>query len=512
MRRLRYALWPSGLVFGVVAERFGQPELIVLDGAAGFALLFFGLVAWSSRPETRVGPIMVGAGFAWFLGTLWAPAVFLHRAPLAHLLLSYPTGRLTSRHERVFVAATYAYAAAYPVAENEYATITFAVGVVAFAIRRYSIARGPERRSRLAALTASVAFGVVLVLSGATRLAEVGGGDDVLFAYDLTVLLIAVGLFADLFWGRWAEAAVTGLVIDLGEPGAVGTLRDRLARTLGDPTLVVAYKIPDEDRFVDEAGRAIEPPAPGEQRAVTPIEDDGRQIAALVHDVAVLDDPQLVSAVASATRFALSNVRLQADVRDRVREVEASRRRIVEAADDQRRRLERELHTGTEQRLAHVADLLAVSGEPLAEVRDKLHAVRSALREFAGGIRPRALSEHGLRPAIEELAASSPIPVTVVVPDERFPPAIEAAAYFVCSEALTNVAKHAHASRASVSLTTNDGQLVVDVADDGVGGADPAISTGLRGLTDRVEALGGQLRMHSPRGEGTRLVAEIPLT
>jgi signal transduction histidine kinase len=510
MRRLRYALWPTGLVFGVAVEWVGQPELIGLDAAAGFALLFLGLWAWSSRTESVVGQIMVAGGLAWFLGTLWAPAVFLNRGPLAHLLLSYPSGRLSSRLERVTVGAAYGYAAAYPVAANDYATIAFAAGLVALSLRRYLVAWGPGRRARLAPLTASTAFGLVLVSGAATRLAAAGGGHAVLLAYDLSVFLVAVGLFADLLWGRWTQAAVTGLVIDLGEPGAAGTLRDRLARTLGDPTLVLAYRLPGEDRYIDEAGRTIGLPVPGGQRAVTPIEEDGRQLATLIHDAAVLDDPQLISAVASATRLAVSNVRLQADVRERVREVEASRRRIVEVGDAQRRRLERELRDGAEQRLAHVARLLADSGEPLAEVRGGLGSARTALREFARGIRPRTLTEHGLRAAIEELAEQAPVPVDVVVPVERFPPAVEGAAYFVCSEALANVAKYAEASSASVGVTAASGLLRVEVSDDGAGGADPERGSGLRGLADRVEALGGRFSVKSPPGGGTRVLAELP--
>jgi signal transduction histidine kinase len=511
MRLLWYALWPTGLAFGVAAEWIGQPDLIVLDAAAGFALLVLGLVTWSSRPRTRVGPIMVGAGFAWFLGTLWAHAVFLNRGPLAHLLLSYPSGSLSSRIERVFVGVGYGYAVAYPVAANDYATIAFAAGLVALSIRRYSVTWGPERRARLAPLAASTAFGLVLVSGGASRLADVGGGHAVLLAYDLCVLLIAVGLFADLLWGQWAQAAVTGLVIDLGEPGA-GTLRDRLAQTVGDPTLVLAYRLPGEDHYVDEAGRTIELPLPGGQRAVTAIEEDGLQLAALIHDAAVLDDPPLISAVASATRLAVSNVQLQADVRERVREVEASRRRIVEAADAQRRRLELDLRVGPEQRLARVMDLLADSGGPLADVRDDVAAAQAELREFARGIHPRTLTEHGLRAALEELAERSPVPVDVIVSAERFPPAVEVAAYFVCSEALANVGKYAEASSATVSINTNDGRLLVDVADDGVGGADPSRGSGLRGLADRVEALGGRLRVSGVVGHGTRVFAELPLT
>jgi signal transduction histidine kinase len=398
----------------------------------------------------------------------------------------------------------------YPVADNDYATIAFALGLVALSTRRYWVAWGTERRARLAAMTASIAFGIVLVWGAATRIADVGGGRTELWAYDLSVFLIAVGLFSDLLWGRWTQAAVTGLVIDLGEPGASGTLRDRLARTLGDPTLVLAYRLPEEDRYVDEEGRTIELPVPGRQRVVTPIEENDHQVAALIHDAAVLDDPQLISAVTSATRLAVSNVRLQADVRERVREVEASRRRIVEAGDAQRRRLARELRDGAEQRLARVTDLLADSGEPFAEVRDGVPAAQAELREFARGIRPQALTDHGLRAAIEELAGRFLVPVDLVVPAERFAPTVEAAAYFVCSEALTNAAKYADASRVMVLIDTNGDRLLVDVADDGVGGADPTLGSGLSGLADRVEALGGRFRVDSPLESGTRIHADFP--
>jgi signal transduction histidine kinase len=513
MRRLRYALWPAGLAFGLAAEWVGRPQLTGLDAATGFALLGLGLAAWSIRPRSGVGPIMAAGGFAWFLGSFGNWAVYLHRGPLAHLLLSYPAGRIpsSSRLDRAAVVTGYAYAAAYPVAGNDYATIAFALGLVALAARRYIVAGGPERRARASALAAAVPFGLVLALGAAARLADVGSESTVLWPYDLVVCLIAVGLFADLLWGRWAQAAVTGLVVDLGDTDAAGTLRDRLAQTLGDPTLVVAYVLPGEDGYVDEAGRAIELPAPGEERTVTRIEEDGRQMVALIHDVAVLDDPGLISAAASATRLALSNVRLQAAVRARVAEVEASRRRIVEAADEQRHRLERELHEGAEQRLGQVAELLSGSGDPLAEVRARLDDARADLSEFARGIRPRVLTEHGLRAAIEELAERSSVPLEVVVAPERFAPSVEAAAYFVCSEALTNAAKYADASCSTVSITANDGLLLVDVADDGVGGADPTRGSGLRGLSDRVEAIGGLVRFESAAGHGTRVIAEIPL-
>jgi signal transduction histidine kinase len=510
MRRFDYALWPPGLVFGLAAEWIGRPEVTVLDALAGFALLFLGLLAWSRRSETRVGLLMAAAGFAWFLGSMWPPAVFVHRGALAQLLLSYPSGRLSSRLERTAVGAAYVYAAAYPIAENEYATLAFALGLIGFSMRRYVVATAPERRARLAPLIAATAFGLVIALGSAARLSGIGHHRAQVVAYDLTVLLLAVGLCSDQFWGRWTQAAVTGLIVDLGDPDASGALRARLARTLGDPTLVVAYQLLGENGYVDETGRPLELPAADPGRAVTPIEDDGRRVAVLVHDAAVLDDPRLLSAVASATRLAVSNARLQAEVRGRVAEVEASRRRILEASDRQRQLFEQELREGPERRLAVVASLLEDVGEPLADVGEALVAARTELREFARGVHPAILTERGLEVAVAELAGQSPFPVDVLVSGMRFPPPVESAAYFVCSESLANVAKYARASHVQITIARQGGRLVVAVSDDGVGGADPSTGSGLRGLSDRIATLGGRLTVASPLDGGTRVAAELP--
>ena len=197
----------------------------------------------------------------------------------------------------------------------------------------------------------------------------------------------------------------------------------------------------------------------------------------------------------------------------------ASRRRIVEAADAQRRRLERELHDGAEQRLAavsaHVEALAHDLDEPralalLADVETQLGAARAELSELARGIHPSALTTGGLAAALAELARRAPVPVEVSVDAGRFPAAVEAAVYFVCAEALTNAAKYARASFVRIELHRDAGRLVVEIVDDGVGGADPARGSGLRGLADRVEALGGRLSVQSPAGAGTRVVVEIP--
>jgi len=197
-------------------------------------------------------------------------------------------------------------------------------------------------------------------------------------------------------------------------------------------------------------------------------------------------------------------------VRGRVAEVEASRRRILEASDRQRELFEQELREGPEQRLAHVASLLEGSGGPLDAVGETLAAARAELRAFARGMHPATLTEAGLEVAVEELAEQSPLPVDVVVPGTRSPPAVEVAAYFVCSESLANVAKYARASHVQIAIARGGERLTVAVSDDGVGGADPSTGSGLRGLGDRVATLGGRMSVASPPGGGTRVAVELP--
>jgi signal transduction histidine kinase len=270
--------------------------------------------------------------------------------------------------------------------------------------------------------------------------------------------------------------------------------------------------------FVDEAGRPVEPPRPGSGRTVTPLVDRGEEVAVLVHDDALLTDPRLLESAAAAARIAVANVGLQADARARASELEESRRRIVEAGDAQRRRLERELRLGAEHRLGRVAAVLAdvrasVPAEETAtitELEAELGRARRELEEFARGVHPAALTSGGLMVAITRLAELSPIPVEAHGVVDGLPEPIEAALFFVCSEALTNAAKHSGASRVAIEVDVDDRHVVVAVGDDGVGGAVVRRGSGLAGLVDRVEALGGTLRIESPSGGGTRVVASLP--
>jgi len=244
-------------------------------------------------------------------------------------------------------------------------------------------------------------------------------------------------------------------------------------------------------------------------------------VAALVHDAALADEPELLEATVAAARLAIDNARLQAEVRAQLEEVRASRARIVRAGDVERQRIERNLHDGAQQRLLALsfalrlaqsraggdAALTAALGEAAQELKEAL----AELRELAQGLHPAILTRSGLAAAVRAAARRAQVPAEVTeAPEERFPPDLEAAAYYVVSEALANAGKHASATRARVSIRRSGRVLRVEVADDGVGGADPAAGSGLTGLADRVAALGGTLQVTSPPGAGTAITAELP--
>lgn len=519
----RLALPAAGIAFGLAVEwAFYNPALgpalAAADFVVGAALIACGTVAWQRRPESRVGGLMALAGFTWFLGNIGQPLLYLHRGPLVHLHLSYPTGRLPTRLATLVVAVAYVDAVVEPLAANDALTLTLSALIALAALRIFARTSGPARKAGGPALAAALAFAGVLALGAINRLAGWDADRAVLWTYDAVIAGIAVVLLRDLLRERWTEAVMTGLVVDLGDQNA-GTLRAKLGRALGDPSLVVGYRLPGLDGFIDDEGRPVELPPAGSGRGVTAIADGGEQVAVLVHDEALLADRHLVESVTSAARVAVANARLQAEARTRADELEASRRRIVQAADEQRRRLEQELRLGAERRLEGVHDLLAearseasdADAEAIAALERELNATRRELREFAHGVHPGALTDGGLMPALGQLAERSPIPVTVTGEVARLPGPIEAGLFFVCSEALANAVKHACASGISVDVRRERERVVVTIADDGVGGASAEGGSGLRGLADRMQALGGELRVESPPSAGTRVSAEITL-
>jgi signal transduction histidine kinase len=352
--------------------------------------------------------------------------------------------------------------------------------------------------------------------AGPVKTGFVGGLAMCLLAVPVAVLgLAALGAAARLLRSL-ARALLLAPAAPAGAP-----VREMLAESLGDRSLSIAYWLPDREIFVDETGRTVTLPETGSRRAWTAVERDGRRVAAIVHDAELQAGPELVNAAAAAAALALDNERLKADLRARVEELRVSRMRIVEAADEARRRLERDLHDGAQQHLVSLAlDLRMLKArlgdsegaELVEEVLGKLTTALSELRELARGIHPAVLTERGLRPAIESLALRAPLPVEIDIDvgAERPAPPIEAAAYFLVSEALTNVVRYAQAGSVQVEVRRHADDIVVDVRDDGVGGADMRSGSGLRGLADRISALGGELRVSSPPGGGTRVTGRIP--
>ena len=389
--------------------------------------------------------------------------------------------------------------------------------------------RGPIALAGLVLAAALVALAVAMLVLAADGLSSEGDrfvgpwalGPAVALA--LIVLAFAaavVSIAAQEGAGRLLRKLAQTLL--RSETAGAGPVREMLAERLGDRSLNIAYWLPDREIFVDERGHPVDLPASGSGRAWTAVEREGNRVAAIVHDAELDATPELVHAAASAAALALDNERLKADLRARLEELRHSRRRIVEAADDARRQIERDLHDGAQQQLVSLAlDLRLLRArlkhepevaETVEELADKLATALAELRELARGIHPAVLSDHGLAPAIHVLVERTPISVECdLAIEDRLPPPLEAAAYFVVAEGLTNVIKYANASKAHVSVRRRSGTLEVVVADDGVGGARIDAGSGLRGLSDRLGALEGQLELDSPLGEGTRLSARIPL-
>jgi signal transduction histidine kinase len=298
------------------------------------------------------------------------------------------------------------------------------------------------------------------------------------------------------------------------------SLREALATALGDSSLELAYWIPERQAYVDADGQRIDLPAAGSGRVATSIERGGERLAAIVHDEALGEERDLVRAVGGAASLTLENERLAAELRARIEELRASRARIVSAADEERRRLERDLHDGAQQRLVALVLNLRLarnSDDPVAvrelldDAIEELTEATAELRELARGIHPAILTDRGLDAAVTALASRATVPVEIQrVPEERLDAPVESTAYFVVAEALTNVARYSQASHAEVEIGRANGTLVVEVRDDGVGGADPGRGSGLRGLADRVAAVDGRLVVKSEPGGGTTVHAEIP--
>jgi signal transduction histidine kinase len=567
IRLLTMAATPLLLVawvsFAVVADASTAAIASVLVVAGSF--LVTGFVAWANRPGNRMGPLMVALALSLLLSSLAQPfwpllapirAFFFALAStlLGYLILAYPSGELRTTANRALVLMTLVLVGGPRLIrlvsqetvagghENPYllirdpdvartmATLPYFIDIVvlvafvAFVASRWLRASGPTRRSLSPVLIPTMGLLLVLVGDAIAIVSDVPTGVREFFdgAQLLARTAIPIGFLMGLLQTRIARSSIADLVVELGVTPAPARLREALANALGDSTLELAYWSAAAGTFVDADGTPIRLPDQGSRRAVTQLDRDGIPIAAIIHDPVLLEDPGLVASVASALRLAVENERLHAKVEAQLHEVRASRARIVAAGDAERKRVERDLHDGAQQRLVALTLALRLARSKLGDdgdagvrrsleqASDDAKAALGELRELAHGIHPQILTAAGLASALESLADRSPVHVSLDVGGERYPPAVEATAYFVVSEALANIAKYAGADHVVVRTSWADGFFTVEVADDGVGGADPDAGTGLRGLADRLGAIDGSLEVISPTGGGTRVLAHMP--
>jgi signal transduction histidine kinase len=507
-----------------------------------------GLIAWSRSPESRFGPLMVVAGFVPALSRLAeTDAVVLHvigeslllLPPLLfiHVFLAYPSGRLVRRFDRIVVITGYSVYFGLDLvrllcevtgrdgdialrAQRAGIGVVGLTAVVALVLRRKASGR-PVRLS-LEFLIACFSLALVTLVA-ATIMLSVGapGRHEVRWVAFALLGMAPVLLLVGHLRARLARSAVGDLFVELRRDPGPAELQQALARALGDPSFTLLYWLPEFGTYADSDGRAVTLPAPTEARTVTHIERDGSRVAALLHDSSLEEEPELLDSVAAALSLSLENTQLHVELRARLEELRGSRARILESAQGERQRLERNLHDGAQQRLVALSLDLALLEQQLAGDRSAMEQIHKArgevaaslneLREIARGIHPAVVTGHGLAVALEQLAAHAAVPIRLKVEvPSRLSEAIEVASYYVVAESLTNVSKYAQASEATVDVSLSKGSLFVKITDNGVGGADTERGSGLRGLADRVEALGGRLRVWSPVGGGTRVQAEIP--
>lgn len=548
----------ASLVLALASDQLDRPALrALLIGWIVIPYVVSGIVAWWRRPASRLGPLMIATGFVMALTPLqWSaqPLVYsighlldmLPAAMFLHVFLAFPTGRLGRTPERILVIACYGAAlglqllkiilgvnpdsifsvvesvAAGNVVERiqlSFISACLLAGTALLYTRGRSRARG---RRRPASLVVD-AFGLSLVMLALLYMAGLGSWPAFETIRLITFAALGLAPIAFLFAlldARLARADVAELLVEL-RANPTTDLQAALGRALRDPSVRLAYWLPKVDSWADQDGKPITPPVADDRRAVLTVQRGEEPMAAVIFDRSLEEEHELLDAVAAAAGIALENGRLRAELSARLDELQGSRVRVLEAGRRERQRLERDLHDGAQQRLVALSLELGLLREGLStdpdlkqrlgRAKDEVSASLEELRDVAHGIYPAVLGGHGLAVALESLVARAAVPVELVIDlDGRQPEGAEVAAYYVVSEALTNIDKHACASAATVRVSRSAGALIVEVTDNGIGGVDPRDGSGLHGLADRVQALGGELSTESAAGGGTRIYAEIP--
>jgi signal transduction histidine kinase len=545
----------------VVAGAGGVQWPPVLLTGVGWIYTAAGMVAWSRRPSNRLGLVMVAGGYAVLVSNLaqtqdavlFALGTAVTTVPLAvvvHLLHAFPSGRLPTAASTVVVVVGYL------------VCTVLQAPLYLFAPGRLGVAQRPDLAQAGATAQTVVGSAVLLatavMLAGRLRRATPARRRVLVPLYGYGILAVPlIPLLANLrdrLPGLTAETvdilqlavlagipvafafavlrggfARTGQIEELGAwLGAAGAgdgrraLAGALARALGDDSLRLTFWVPERDAYVDASGRRMEPAAPGSGRAAVEVELAGRRVGAIEYDPSLIADPEDVRTAGRVVAIAVDRERLTAELLTSKRALKDSRARIVEAGDRERRRIARNLHDGLQVRLvllameaqlvAKKADASPTTRDAATELRVGIDQAAAELRALVHAVMPAGLIERGLSAATEDLVDRVPIPTALrlEITDGSLPPVVESTAYFVIAEAITNALKHARASRLTVRLAMSGRTLRVEVGDDGAGGATLAGGTGLRGLADRVDTLGGRLRIDSATGSGTRITAELP--
>ena len=548
--------------------------LLLADLAVGWSMIAVGLIVADRRPGNRLGPLAVATGFAWFAGdfTSASSAIVAYLGTVFHgwfdplfalVILAYPGGRIVGVPARalatgfIVVQAAWTVAQAYaarPIAwwscptcidtvdayisasqalevvgRLETAGLTaLSIGAVVVVANRWARASGAARARQAPVVLAGIVLALgftagFLLQTIAPDSSRTASGELRVLVLAILRTFVAVALLIGVLRDEAARARIADLVVRLEGLPSTAALQDSLRDALSDPTLAVFRWAPEAGRYVDANGTAVDEPSGDRSTSMLTIENDGRPLLAIVHDPVLEDDPGLVSAAIAAVRLSIENERLQAEVRTQLEAVRASRARLVEAEDTGRRRIERDLHDGAQQRLVSLQISLQLlrrhlgpdaDSSALVELEAAANEAAQAIaevRELARGVRPAVLTEAGLAAALTSLAERSAVPIELETSiDGRLPAPIEATAYFVVAEALTNATRYANATRATIRASLADERLHLEVADDGRGGASLDGGTGLRGLEDRVTALGGTFELASPDGGGTRIAVELP--
>ena len=576
MTRRRWGLLALSIVF--LAFAFGQEWLSIsyeinenhlLDVFVGISSAVAGIVALDRRPGNPIGWLLFLSAVAWHANPyvlLNIPVITVaatmanafHVALVAHLVLCYPTGRFLTRLDRTLVIVFYSMTvvltlarmavfdprswgcpqciwqpAVWPSEPAYELVMAISGGIVTLEVLAFFVAivlrfvrsSRVERHNLLPLWIGALLLGVIEILGTTGDTYEDGFLRLVWQIRAVLLILVPLVFLYGLLTDRTAKTAIGDLVLRLERDIPSGQLGAILADALGDPGLRIVYAAATGEGWVGPDGVPVPDPAELQDRhhRVTIIQRDQRPYAALIHDDAL--SPTLVTGVASAAGLAIENEWLHAELRAQLDEVRASRARIVAAGDEERRKVERDLHDGAQQRLLALALALRSARRQLADqaddgkaatalnrAEDELKLAIEELRELARGIHPAILTDEGLEAAVRSLAARSTVPTELVIElPGRLPGTIEATAYFAVSEALANVTKHAAATRARIEIASASDALSVRVADDGCGGADLTLGTGLRGLRDRVAAVGGVLALSSPAGGGTVLTITVPI-